>query len=107
MQQQGCVVRGEASSPLLQPTDAEHLLEAQSWVHNWPEAVGNTRLLTALITAHQYTFSSSSSSSDGDSIDCYYLFSDGLADDAAACLEWVRQQEETGQPLRPVHTVGR
>jgi hypothetical protein len=103
MQQQGCVARVEPCSPVLQPTDAEHLTEAQSWVQNWPEAVGNTRLLTALITAHQYTLNSSSA--DG-SIDSYYLFSDGLADDAAACLEWVRQQEEAGQPLRPVHTVG-
>jgi hypothetical protein len=116
-QLQGVATRAEACSPLLQPTDVEHVTEAQSWVQNWPEAVGNTRLLTALITAHQYTFNSSSSatsgevgytssSSTGDSIDSYYLFSDGLADDAAACLEWVRQQEEAGQPLRPVHTVG-
>jgi hypothetical protein len=105
-QLQGVATHAEACSPWLQPADVEHLTEAQSWVQNWPEAVGNTRLLTALITAHQYTFSSSSSSSSGDSIDSYYLFSDGLADDAAACLEWVRQQEEAGQPLRPVHTVG-
>ncbi|WIA16292.1 hypothetical protein OEZ85_012995 [Tetradesmus obliquus] len=90
---------------LLASAMQEHLTEAQSWVQNWPEAVGNTRLLTALITAQQYTFTGSSGA-DGSSIDCYYLFSDGLADDAAACLEWVRQQEEAGQPLRPVHTVG-
>jgi hypothetical protein len=105
-QLQAAVTRSDACSPLLQPADVEHLTGAQSWVQNWPEAVGNTRLLTALVTAHQYTFNSSSSSSTGDCIDSYYLFSDGLADDAAACLEWVRQQEEAGQPLRPVHTVG-
>lgn len=111
--------------PVLQPTDAEHLLEAKGWVHNWPEAVGNTNLLTALMTAHQYTYSADGSTCRSpktgvravaamgatgemsrNSVDCYYLFSDGLADDASACLEWVQQQAEAGTPLRPVHTVG-
>ena len=114
------------SGPVLQPVDVDHLEEARSWVQNWPEAVGNTNLLTALMTAHQYTYSLNSSGSprfgsaavagggvvgpsgevSSDSVDCYYLFSDGLADDAAACLQWVQQQAEAGAPLRPVHTVG-
>lgn len=113
--------------PMLQPADADHLEEARSWVQNWPAAVGNTNLLTALSSAHQYTFTNSSRSPrfgsggvaaaaagvagpngecSSDSVDCYYLFSDGLADDAAACLQWVQQQAGAGTPLRPVHTVG-
>lgn len=123
-------LRKQDCGPVLQPTDAEHLEEAQAWVHNWPEAVGSTNLLTALKTAHQYTYSVQDSTCrrptavglmgataaasvmscggqlSSDSVDCYYLFSDGLADDAAACLEWVQQRAEAGTALRPVHTVG-
>lgn len=99
--------KAEGYATMLQPTDNEHLTDAAAWVRNWPEAVGNTKLLTALVAAHQYTVAGSSSSSSGcESVDCFYLFSDGLADDAAACLDWVQQQAEAGQPLRPVHTVG-
>lgn len=104
-QQHGC-------SPLRLST-CEHLAEARSWVLNWPEAVGSTNLLPALMTAHQYTCdvghsscSGGSSSGSSNTVDCFYLFSDGLADDAAACLAWVREQRDLGNPIRPVHTVG-
>jgi hypothetical protein len=39
--------------------------------------------------------------------DCWYLFSDGLADDGAKCLEWVEEQQATGRPVPPIHTVGK
>jgi hypothetical protein len=105
----------------LQPTDAEHLRDAQTWVANWPEAVGSTTLLTALCAAHQcaqeqrYGQHLQGSTSlgpgwpeqaAGPTVDCYYLFSDGLADDHAACLEWVQQQADQGQPVMPIHCVG-
>ena len=39
--------------------------------------------------------------------DCWYLFSDGLADDGAKCLEWVEEQQAAGRPVPPIHTVGK
>jgi hypothetical protein len=42
----------------------------------------------------------------GEKPDCWYLFSDGLADGAAACLEWVEEQQAAGRSCPPIHCIG-
>ena len=38
----------------LQPTEPDLLTDAQNWVNKWPDAVGNTSMLTALMIADEH-----------------------------------------------------
>lgn len=94
----------------LQPCSSECLADARTWVDAWPSAVGSTRLLAALQAAERCGGASCGSGGGGSGLgggpDCWYLLSDGLADDAAECLRWVEARRLAGRPLPPVHTVG-
>lgn len=120
----------------LQPTTEENLTAAKAWVENWPDASGHTRLINALQLAHTYNWATPSwatsatsrpsspsaaamaaggsdtagtaaaAAEAGEKPDCWYLFSDGLADGAAACLEWVEEQKAAGRSCPPIHCIG-
>ena len=38
----------------LQPTEPDLLADAQNWVNKWPDAVGNTSMLSALMIADEH-----------------------------------------------------
>jgi hypothetical protein len=117
---------GGATAAALQPCDPERLADACAWVEAWPAAVGSTRLMAALLAAQQCGWRRGANSVGvsprlsprqrggggqpatpaQSSPDCWYLFSDGLADDAAECLRWAEEQRARGRPLPPVHAVG-
>ena len=80
---------------MLQPSQPETLDEAQAWVRKWPEAVGHTNFLAALQLAANHAYA-----------DCWYMFTDGQADDGARCLEWVQARLAAGQAVPPIHTIG-
>ncbi|EFJ42702.1 hypothetical protein VOLCADRAFT_97128 [Volvox carteri f. nagariensis] len=69
----------------LMPTQPDLLSDAQRWVANWPDAVGQTNLLSAFHVAEQHA-----------AADCWYILSDGLAHDQQACLEYLCAQERGG-----------
>jgi hypothetical protein len=80
---------------MLQPCQPETLDDAQAWVKKWPEAVGHTNFMAALQLACNHCYA-----------DCWYIFSDGQADDALKCLEWLRARLAAGATIPPIHTIG-
>ncbi|EFJ42758.1 hypothetical protein VOLCADRAFT_97142 [Volvox carteri f. nagariensis] len=77
----------------LMPTQPDLLSDAQRWVANWPDAVGQTNLLSAFHVAEQHA-----------AADCWYILSDGLAHDQQACLEYLARRSEAGC-LPVIHAV--
>ncbi|GFR44718.1 hypothetical protein Agub_g6041 [Astrephomene gubernaculifera] len=79
----------------LMPTQPDLLSDAQRWIANWPDAVGQTCLLKAFNLAEQHQ-----------GADCWYILSDGLAHDQNACLEFLNTRAAAGLPLPVIHAVG-
>ncbi|KAG2495930.1 hypothetical protein HYH03_005861 [Edaphochlamys debaryana] len=82
--------------PSLMPVTAELLSDAQRWLANWPDAVGQTKMATAFRLADQL----------GGAADCWYILSDGLAHDQQACVDFLARRAMEGLPLPVIHTVG-
>jgi hypothetical protein len=81
----------------LQPLSDEALLDAQHWVRTWPGARGATHLLPALLL----------SSHTWDHTDDLFVFSDGIVDDGAAALAYVRRKAAQGASRVPrIHCIG-
>eukprot|EP00798_Chlamydomonas_sp_ICE-L_P032322 gene32322-16893_t len=77
------------------PTEPELLMDAQNWVAKWPEAVGHTAMLSAFSMADNYW-----------NADCWYLMSDGLADDPSQCLEFIQSRIRNNERVPVIHAVG-
>ncbi|GIM02641.1 hypothetical protein Vretimale_7428, partial [Volvox reticuliferus] len=91
----GASAASSASGGLaLMPTQPDLLSDAQRWVANWPDAVGQTNMIAAFSLAEQHT-----------GADCWYILSDGMAHDQQACLEFLARRNEAGN-LPVIHAVG-
>ncbi|KXZ50585.1 hypothetical protein GPECTOR_16g760 [Gonium pectorale] len=79
----------------LLPAQPDLLSDAQRWVANWPDAVGQTNLMAAFSLAEQHA-----------GADCWYILSDGMAHDQSLCVEFLSQRAQAGLPLPVIHAVG-
>ncbi len=79
---------------VMMPTEPELLEDAQNWVSKWPDAVGHTSMLSAFCMADDHW-----------NADCWYVLSDGLADDPMQCLEFIETRIRHQQRTPVIHTV--
>ncbi|GLC39630.1 hypothetical protein PLESTM_000919800 [Pleodorina starrii] len=87
---------GKGGGISLMPAQPDLLSDAQRWVANWPDAVGQTNLLAAFALAEQL---------HGPGADCWYVLSDGMAHDQQGCLEFLARRNDAGcMPV--IHAVG-
>ena len=77
------------------PTEPDLLADAQNWVDKWPDAVGHTSMLGAFNMADEHW-----------AADCWYIFSDGMADDPSLCMDFLEALIRHGQSVPVIHTVG-
>jgi len=87
--------RAKAGGAQLMPTEPELLADAQNWVDKWPGAVGHTNMLSSYLMADAHW-----------NADCWYLFSDGLADDPMQCIDFLESRAKFGLRCPRIHAVG-
>ncbi len=78
----------------MMPTEPELLEDARSWVEKWRDAVGHTNMLSSFLMADEHW-----------NADCWYIFSDGLADDPMQCVDFLEARIRHGQRVPIIHTV--
>lgn len=71
------------------------LSDARNWISTWPSAVGHTTLLAAFQKAEEHWMS-----------DCWYVFSDGLANDQALCVKYLEDRRKRGMSVPIIHSIG-
>ncbi|KAL6753098.1 hypothetical protein V8C86DRAFT_2438700 [Haematococcus lacustris] len=79
----------------MMPTEPDLLDDARKWVENWPDATGQTTLLSAFLLADEHW-----------NADCWYLMSDGRAHDPMQCIAFLEDRIKHQQRVPIIHTVG-